>query len=286
MSSRARGHPRSNRGRPANRSRKSQPRSPATVWLCGRHAVRAALQNPDRCIRRVLVAREAGDGLARACAHLLRKRGAALSPEDCARQTIDQLFVAGTVHQGLALETELLPSANLTRLCGEAGSGSIAVCLDRVTDPQNVGAVLRSAGAFGAAFLVLPERHAPGETAALAKAASGALETVPVVRARNLSQALRAMRESGFVCLGLDPTGPEPLVAAIGRIGGRRPVALVLGAEGRGLGPGTRTHCDALVSIAIVAAQGSLNVAATSAIALYEAGRQRGRTGAGSSRNP
>ena len=268
----ARGRPRRDRRRPVTGPGR---RPPAAVWLYGRHAVRAALQNPERRVRRVLVAREAGAGLADSLARLLRRRGSAEVPELRARDDLDRLVGTGAAHQGVAAEADRLPEPDLRQLCRAAGPGTVAVALDRVTDPQNVGAILRSAAAFGAAFLLVPERHAPGETAALAKAASGALETVPVVRARRFAHTLGLLGDAGFVRLGLAPGAGDPLASAVARAAAGRPVAIVLGAEGSGLRPRTRANCDALVSIPMRDELGSLNVSAAAAVALYEV-RRRG----------
>lgn len=251
------------------------------VWLYGRHAVEAALANPARRIRRLLVAREAGETLAERLTLALRARDARLRPERPAREDIERRFGRGTVHQGIALEAHPLPPARLDDACGEVGRGALAVCLDQVTDPQNVGATLRAAAAFGASFLVIPSHHAPGESAALAKAASGALERIPVVRAASLAASLDRMREAGFFRVGLDPEAGSALRATRERHGGRFAHALVLGAEGRGLRPGTRKRCDDLCRIPIRTGTGSLNVATACAVALYEFAR----TGPGADRD-
>lgn len=272
MTARARGKPRRRRGRPVTGSGNRQP-APSTVWLYGRHAVRAALQNPERNIRRVLVAREAGSGLADSLARILRRRGSGRAPEQRARDELDRLVGAGAAHQGVAIEADRLPEPDLEQLCQAAGPGTVAVGLDRVTDPQNIGAILRSAAAFDVAFLLMPDRHAPGETAALAKAASGALETVPVVRARRFAHTLGMLGTAGFVRLGLEPGGGDSLASARARIDAGCPLAIVLGAEGGGLRPRTRANCDALVSIPMRNDLGSLNVSAAAAVALYEVRR-------------
>ena len=274
MTTRTRGKPRRNRRRPVTGSG-SRHTVPPTVWLYGRHAVRAALQNPERNIRRLLVAREAGPGLAEALARILRRRGTARVPEHCARDDLDRLVGAGATHQGVALEADRLPEPDLQQLCQAAGPGTVAVGLDRVTDPQNIGAILRSAAAFEVAFLLMPDRHAPGETAALAKAASGALETVPVVRARRFAHTLGMLGGAGFVRLGLEPGASDSLASAMARVEAGCPIAIVLGAEGSGLRPRTRANCDSLVSIPMRNDQGSLNVSAAAAVALYEV-RRRG----------
>lgn len=251
---------------------KSAPRSAAgarggrgTIWLYGRHAVSAALLNPGRrCLR--LVATEA------ALAELRRRdRGLdrpGLAVEAGAREAVARLLPPGAVHQGAALAVTPLSPRALDEVCAPpstAGARRTALVLDRVTDPRNVGAALRAAAAFDALAVIVPDRHAPGESGALAKAASGALEAVPLVRVANLARALATLKRHGFWCVGLDAAAPETLAAA--DPGGD--VALVLGAEGAGLRRLTRERCDALARLAISVAVESLNVAAAAAVALY-----------------
>ena len=236
------------------------------MWLYGRHAVSAALANPGRrCLR--LVATEA------ALAELRRRDRdgldrPGLAVEAGAREAVARLLPPGAVHQGAALAVTLLSPRALDEVCApppKAGARRTALVLDRVTDPQNVGAALRAAAAFDALAVIVPDRHAPGESGALAKAASGALEAVPLVRVANLARALGALKRHGYWCVGLDPAAPETLAAA--DPGGD--VALVLGAEGAGLRRLTRERCDALARLAISGAVESLNVAAAAAVALY-----------------
>ena len=236
------------------------------IWLYGAHAVRAALANPRREQRRLLVTRT----------DAALPEGLQLRPEILPPAQIAEILPEGAVHQGIALLTAPLPAIAIEQYCaaisGPAGPDSaVAVVLDQVTDPQNVGAVLRSAEVFGAGAVILPERHAPPAAGALAKAASGALETVPVIRVVNVSRALEALKAAGFWCTGLDSSAPAPLADA--DLAAK--TALVLGAEGRGLRRLTRQGCDLLVRIPTIGDIGSLNVSNAAAVALYELARRR-----------
>jgi 23S rRNA (guanosine2251-2'-O)-methyltransferase len=241
-------------------------------WLYGVHPVLAALGNPERRCRRLLVTAEAGHALAGRLERLLALRPG-LGRETPSRGEIERLL-PGAVHQGLALEVEPLAEPTLETVLdrGARGNDAVLVVLDQVTDPHNVGAVLRSAAAFGALAVVTTERHAPAATAALAKAASGALETTPLLRVTNLARALEEIKEAGFWCAGLAQDAAGSLAEA--RLEGR--VALVLGAEGGGLRRLTRAHCDVLLRIPMAtSAAASLNVSNAAAIALYELYRAR-----------
>lgn len=230
-------------------------------WLFGVHPVLAALSNPSRVCRRLVwtkeVAARLGDGLP----------PGAPAPELLERGAIERLLGAASVHQGIALQTEPLAEMSLSELCGGiAPDGRAAVLvLDQVTDPRNVGAALRAAAAFGARALIVTERNAPPAGGALAKAAAGALETLPLIRAKNLARALAELKKNGFWCLGLD-AGADKTLGEIDA-GGR--LALVLGAEGTGLRRLTREACDILVRIPTTGTMQSLNVAAAAAVALY-----------------
>jgi len=234
------------------------------VWLHGLHAVAAALANPARRLKRLLLTEEAHTALRTRLAPPWR-----IAPEKMDRARIAALLPEDSVHQGAALLAEALPSLDLDRAL-DHGTGPVLV-LDQVTDPRNVGAILRSAAAFGAAAIIMQDRHAPPETGALARAASGALEIVPVVREVNLSRALDALKKAGLWVVGLDGAAPTTLAQA--GLGGRR-VALVLGAEGEGMRRLTREHCDELARLPIAPEMESLNVSAAAAVALYELARK------------
>ncbi len=233
------------------------------LWLYGHHAVGAALANHRRRAHRLLLA-GAEETPASASA-------SAPAPERVSRTELEAIVGIGAVHQGVALLVDPLPPVTCADICSACGADAVAVVLDQVTDPQNVGAVLRAAAAFGAAAVVVQDRRAPPVTGALAKAASGAVEHVPMVRALNLARALDELKAAGFWCLGLDPGAVTSLADAVG--GGR--TALVLGAEGKGLRRLTRETCDALVRLPTTGPVQSLNVAAAAAVALYELVRRR-----------
>jgi 23S rRNA (guanosine2251-2'-O)-methyltransferase len=170
-------------------------------------------------------------------------------------------------HQGVVIEAEPLEDIWLADLLSRSAERSVLLVLDQVTDPHNVGAILRSAAAFGAVGMVTQDRHSPPEGGALAKAASGALERVPWARVVNLARALDEIAEAGFWRIGLDGEASAELKDALGP----QRVALVLGAEGAGLRQNTREHCDALARLPITDAIESLNVSNAAAVALYAA---------------
>ncbi len=234
------------------------------VVLYGIHAVEAALRNPGRVVGRLLLTENAERRLAGA----LADRG--VRPERVLPRDLDRRLGADTVHQGALLETEPLPEHTLEELAGRSAAGPIIV-LDQVTDPQNVGAVLRSAAAFGAAGLVMTRRHSPPLTGALAKSASGALDLVPLSLVQNLARALAELGSLGCTRIGLDDTGPG-LIEDEYPSG---PVALVLGAEGKGLRQLTRESCDRLCRICTPGPLTSLNVSNAAAVVLHLAAMHR-----------
>jgi len=242
-----------------------------TVWLFGLHAVRDALLNPVREKLRLVVTRNALDRLGSA----VEQDG--IEPEIVDARRFDVPIDPGSVHQGAALEVRPLDWGRLEDRClAEENSVPVVVLLDRVTDPHNVGAILRSAEVFGARAVIAPARHSAPETGALAKTASGALERQPYLRVKNLADAMRKLQDMGYQLLGLDGEAETPLEDALS-FAADRPVGLVLGAEGPGLRQKTRETCDQLVRISAAGGFGSLNVSNAAAVALYAASRARSR---------
>jgi 23S rRNA (guanosine2251-2'-O)-methyltransferase len=194
-----------------------------------------------------------------------------LRVEIVSRRDLDELLPEGAVHQGCAMLAHPAPPPALEDILDTAGADAIVVLLDQVSDPHNVGAVMRSAAVFGASAVIAPARGAPPATGVLAKAASGALEQVPLLGVANLARAMETLKQHNFWCIGLDGGGDAPLTDA--PFEGR--VALVLGAEGQGLRRLTRKNCDVLATIPSAGPFATLNVSNAAAIALYEAHRRR-----------
>ncbi len=236
-----------------------------TVWLFGLHAVRDALLNPRRERLRLVVTPNALDRLREAVA------ASGMDPEVSDPRRFAAPLDPESVHQGAALEARPLDWGRLRDAALAEGPGPArVVLLDRVTDPHNVGAILRSSEVFGARAVVGVERHAAPETGSLAKAASGALERQPYLRVRNLAEAMEELKAMGFLVVGLEGEANRELSEALGGHLGR-PIALVLGAEGEGLREKTKATCDALARIGAAGAFGSLNVSNAAAVALYAA---------------
>ena len=232
--------------------------SPNRPRLWGKHAVAAALDNPHRKVLRAWATREAAT-------FMQLPKDMAVTIADVA--DLGRLVPHDAPHQGMVIEVEPLEDAWLDGLVNDAPEGAVLLVLDQVTDPHNVGAILRSAAAFGAIGIVTQDRHSPPESGVVAKAASGALERVPWVRAVNLARALEEIGEAGFWRIGLAGDADTDLKDALGP----PRVALVLGAEGPGMRPNTREHCDAIARLPITDAVESLNVSNAAAIALYAA---------------
>jgi 23S rRNA (guanosine2251-2'-O)-methyltransferase len=239
------------------------------VWLYGIHPVLAAIANPERRTFRVIISTEAETALAPRVAGLAQGHPGGLpQPQVMPREALERLLPRGAVHQGIAAQVDVLEAPDLDDIirATDGHESARVIVLDQVTDPHNVGAIIRSAAAFGAAAVVMPERNSPPTTGTLAKAASGAIERVPLVRVVNLSRALDQMKKAGYWCVGLDAGASTALHQA--DLTGK--VALVLGAEGEGLRRLTREHCDLMVRIPIMRGMESLNVSNAAAVALYE----------------
>lgn len=240
----------------------AKPENRPRFW--GRHAVAAALANPDRRIVRISVTREAASDFD-------FDPSIPVTYADVA--DLGRLVPRDAPHQGVVAEVERLPDMLLADLLDEAEDSRPLLLLDQVTDPHNVGAILRSAAAFDALGIVTQDRHAPPESGALAKSASGALEIVPWVRVVNLARALDEIAEAGFWRIGLAGEAETELADALGPAR----VALVLGAEGEGIRHNVEAHCDALARLPIGDRMESLNVSNAAAIALYAAATHRGK---------
>jgi 23S rRNA (guanosine2251-2'-O)-methyltransferase len=230
------------------------------VILYGWHSVKAALENPQRRIRRLYATENAVRRLA--------EDGVALpvSPELVRPDAIAARLGPDAVHNGLLAEADPLPSPEID----EIETAGIVLVLDQITDPHNVGAILRTAAGFAVVAVVTTARHSPEATGVLAKSASGALEYVPIVTVQNLARALAALKDRGFLLVGLDSTGERD----IDDITLRQPLALVLGAEGKGLRQLTRATCDHVARIDLPGRIKSLNVSNAAALALYVASKR------------
>lgn len=231
--------------------------SAGAVRLWGRHAVEAALKNPERQHRKLWATREG-------IASLDGELPANFPIEYADVADLGRLVARDAPHQGLVLECEPLPDLFLDEVL-QGDPARPLIVLDQVTDPHNVGAILRSAAAFNACAIVTQDRHSPPESGTLGKSASGALESVPWVRVVNLARALDEIAEAGYWRIGLDGDGETTLAAALPT----GPVALILGAEGEGMRHNITQHCDALARLPISSAIESLNVSNAAAIALY-----------------
>jgi 23S rRNA (guanosine2251-2'-O)-methyltransferase len=252
--------PRGKRGPPGARFRPAplSPDDPAILY--GWHTVKAALKNPARRIRKLMATENA--------LRRLSDEGVALvvAPETVRPDMIDARLGPDAVHQGLLAEAEPLH----TPAIAELDPAGMVLVLDQITDPHNVGAIMRSAAAFAVKAIVTTARHSPEATGVLAKAASGALEMVPLVTVQNLARGLEGLRARGFLLVGLDSSGDGDLAA----LELRAPLALVLGAEGKGLRQLTRATCDRVARIDLPGEIKSLNVSNAAALALYVASRK------------
>lgn len=241
---------------------------PTGTLIYGFHAGLAALQNPRREIRRVFVTENA---LARLRPVLEARR---LTPQIVTPNELEALLGGAAVHQGLAIEAAPLEQPHLDEVIAACQDkpGALIAILDQVTDPQNVGAVVRSAAAFGVDALILQSRHSPAASAALVKAASGGLEHVPLVEAVNLSRAIAQLKEAGFTCIGFDSDAEQRFTA---EVAGSPRLALAFGAEDKGLRRLVREACDTICALAVTGPVKSLNISNAAAIAFHEAVRLR-----------
>lgn len=237
-------------------------------WLWGTHAVEAALANPERKILRLVATAESADSLK--AKFTVTGRDLSHAPDLLGRDEITRLLPPGAVHQGTALLVKPLKQLVIEDICDRVTESTtesaIVVLLDQVTDPHNVGAIMRSAAAFGALGVIVPDRNAPDVSGVLAKSASGAVETIPLVRTVNLVRALELLKKAGFWVVGLDGTAERSLASQ--PLSGK--IALILGGEGDGLRRLTRENCDFVAKLPMKGPIESLNVSNAAAIALYE----------------
>jgi len=226
-----------------------------TAILYGWHTVRAALENPARRIRKFLTTENAARRLTDEKVRTPR------APEIVRPDAIAARLPPDAVHQGVYIEADPLLAPSIESL----PTDGIVLVLDQITDPHNVGAIFRSAAAFAATAIVTTTRHSPDATGVLAKSASGALEQLPLIAVQNLARGLAALKEHGFLVIGLDSSGDDDLAT----VALRRPLALVLGAEGKGLRQLTKETCDHIARLDLPGAIQSLNVSNAAALALY-----------------
>jgi len=254
------------RGRGGPSRRPADPPPARGLWLYGRHAVEAALANPRRSCHRLMATAEAHARLGRAAAR------PGLDVRIVERAEIDRQLGPGTVHQGLALSVAPLPAQDLARACAPEPGRNLVLMLDQISDPHNVGAILRTAAAFEVRALVMAERRSAPLGGTVAKAASGALDLVPVVEVVNLARALDALAGLGYWRIALDGHAEASIDAAPAADN----LVLVLGAEGEGVRRLVREHCDLAARLPIAQAMESLNVSVACGIALYALATRRG----------
>lgn len=246
--------------------------APSANFIFGTHPVTAALSNPKRVMKRLLVTETGFENISEAYEEAVSMGINVPEPTYVEREDIERLVPRDAVHQDVLLDAQPVEETFLTDIINAADDNTKIVILDQVTDPHNVGAILRSASAFGAAAVVAQKLHAPEITGTLAKSASGAAEFVPLVRETNLSRAIEQLKDAGFTCLGLDERGRQTIAEFIAssKNAGKGKVALVMGAEGDGLRRLVAENCDALVKLPTEGPIASLNVSNAAAVALYE----------------
>jgi 23S rRNA (guanosine2251-2'-O)-methyltransferase len=264
--------PRPDFRRPKSEAKKEESYKPAGdgVLIWGLHAARAAFLNPERRVTRLWLTKSGQKlfetALSAAREELLKRPDAKMMERD----ELDRITPPNSVHQGIAIEAAPLPDPSLSEIIAADPPPDLILVLDQVTDPHNVGAILRSACAFGAGAVVMTERNAPASTGVLAKSASGALECTPLIHVVNLARALDDLREAGYWCIGLAEEG----VKNLGDLDLTGRTVLVLGAEGEGLRHLTKAKCDELARLPTQGPIGTLNVSNAAAVALYEVRKQ------------
>lgn len=246
-----------------NIKNKSEKTSAESVILYGRHAVFAALENPQRKIKKVVCTNENAAEIRRAFPHIV--------PVVADKKDLDKAVGREAVHQGYILYTEALEGLSLEELCiRSANSNKVSVLiLDQVTDPQNIGAIVRSAAAFGAMAVIVQDKNSPKESGAMAKAAAGTLEIVPVIRTANLSRAIEILKKNGFWVVGMDGYAKQ----TIDQLDKNNKLAVVMGSEGAGMRRLVEENCDYTIRLPISDKVESLNVSTAAAIVLYELGK-------------
>ena len=242
--------------------KRKAPQDGGGVWIYGKHAASAAIQNPERSISRICMTKSTA-------AQFYVPEGLNVFPEIVEGKYLDNLFQNQT-HQGVAVQVKALPELEIEDVFAkdfkDEDKISLVIILDQVTDPQNVGAIMRSAAAFGAAAIIMPKDNSPKETTALAKAASGALEVLPLIKVTNLASAMEYLKELGFWIIGMDGSAKDFL----SEIDPSKKTAIVMGAEGVGMRRLTQETCDFITKLPISDKVESLNVSSAAAIALYE----------------
>ena len=237
--------------------------APANPWIYGIHACLAALDNPKRRIHTILVTRSSANFVE----NLSRPDLPQYQIVD--RNQLNASLPPESVHQGIAIQCDPLAKLHLADVISQAPENSAVVVLDQANDPRNIGSVLRSAAAFGATAVIVPDRGTPEVSGAMAKAAAGAIESMPFIRVTNLARALRSLKDDGYWCVGLDGRAEQTLAAT--NMSGK--TAIVMGAEGSGLRQLTAETCDYLAKIPISGDMESLNLSIATSIALYELNR-------------
>jgi 23S rRNA (guanosine2251-2'-O)-methyltransferase len=264
--SRPRSQTRAQRSQPGPAPHRGGAAPPKGLWLYGRHAVEAALANPRRSCHRLIATAEA---LARLGA---RAQRAGVEVAVVERAALDRLLGEGAVHQGLALSVAPLPRLDLRRTCAPEPGRNVVLALDQINDPHNLGAIVRSAAAFDVRAVIIPERRSAELGGVVAKAASGALDLVPVVEVVNLARALDELAALGYWRVALDADA----AATLDDVADERNLVLVLGAEGSGVRRLVGEHCDFAARLPIAPQMDSLNVSVAAGIALYALSRRRG----------